>query len=45
LRTSHLRLEVGQTVLFFNGKLVLPGNTFGFFSLPHPAPYDTSATE
>jgi hypothetical protein len=45
LRTGHLRLEVGQTVLFFNGKLVLPGNTFGFFSLSHPTPNDTSTTK
>jgi hypothetical protein len=45
LRTGHLRREVGQSVLFFNGKLVLPGDTFGFFSLSHPTPNDTSTTK
>jgi hypothetical protein len=45
LSTRHLRFEVSQTILFFNGKLTFAGYTFGLFSLPHTAPNNASPTE
>jgi hypothetical protein len=45
LQPGQLLLQIGHPILFFDGKLVLAGDTFGFFALSHPLTDDASAAK
>jgi hypothetical protein len=45
LQPGQLLLQIGCPILFFDGKLVLAGDTLGFFGLSHPLTDDASAAK
>jgi hypothetical protein len=45
LQPGQLLLQIGHPILFFDGKLVLAGDTFGFFGLSHSLTDDASAAK
>jgi hypothetical protein len=45
LQPGQLLLQIGCPILFFDGKLVLAGDTFGFFGLSHSLTDDASAAK